>query len=218
MKLLRMGLWVVIGVLLVLSCSQKPSAEAGFESLLNGKDLSGWWAKDGQIESWQFADGMLSCIAEGGGWLSTEQEYANFILRLEWRVPKDGNSGVGLRFPKEGNPAHDGMEIQILDDSAEIHKDILDVQHTGSIYYQVAAKPGATRPAGEWNQYEITCAGPLVRVKLNGVQITEANVDDYPMANGEYLPLKDRPRKGFIGLQSHGSQVDFRNVEIKVLP
>jgi len=202
-----------IFLLAFIGCQTAPQFKPLFKS-----DLTGWYAKDGHIESWQFADGMLSCVAPGGGWLTTEKEYANFILRLDWRVPESGNSGVGIRFPKEGNPAHDGMEIQILDDNAEIHKNIEDVQYTGSIYYQVAAKKGLTKPVGEWNHYEITCDGPLVTVKLNGEIASQANLDEYTTAHGDYLPLSQRPRQGHIGVQSHGTRVDFKNLEIVELP
>lgn len=206
--------WVILIFVLFFACH----STAEFKPLFNGQDLTGWYAKDGNIASWQFADGILSCIAPGGGWLTTEKEYANFILRLDWRVPESGNSGVGIRYPKKGNPAHDGMEIQILDDNAEIHKSIKDVQYTGSIYYQVAAKKGVTKPVGEWNRYEITCDGPRVTVKLNGVVVSEANLDEYTAANGDFTPLSQRPRKGHIGMQSHGTGVDFKNIEICELP
>ena len=170
----------------------------------------------GDINSWKVADGILSCVAEGG-WLTTEKEYADFILRLDWRIPKDGNSGVGLRYPKDSHVSHDGMEIQVLDDDAEIHKDIKPAQHTGSIYYQVAAKQGATKPVGEWNHYEITCNGPMVIVNLNGIEVARANMDEYTEGKGGYKPLSERPRKGHIGVQSHGTGVDYRNIEIKEL-
>lgn len=207
-----------VGLILLTHFFPVSAVEDGFKPLLNGTDLSGWYAKDGKLECWQFADGMLSCMAEGGGWLTTNKVYSDFVLRIEWRVPPEGNSGVGIRYPEDGDPAHVGMEIQILDDSSANHKDIKDMQHTGSIYYQVAAKPGAVKPAGQWNQYEITCCGPQVTVKLNGIVVVDANLDHYPTANGEYTPLKDRPRSGHIGVQSHGSRIDFRNLEIKELP
>lgn len=188
-----------------------------FVSLFNGKDLDGWWAKGGKIESWKAEDGMLSCVAKGGGWLTTDKEYSDFVLRLEWRLPKGGNSGVGIRVPKDGDPAHAGMEIQILDDDAEQHRNIKPAQHTGSIYYQVTAKQGVAKPPGEWNRYEITCHGPVVVVVLNGVEVSRADMDEHTVGEGGHPPLSKRPRKGHIGLQSHGTQVDFRNIAIKVL-
>jgi len=201
--------------LLIFACSSQQ--DSNFIPLFNGKDLTGWFAMGGNIESWIAEDGMLSCIAEGGGWLTTEKEYADFILRLDWRLPPDGNSGGGLRYPKDSHVSQAGMEIQILDDDAEIHKDIKPAQHTGSIYYQVAAKQGAAKPIGEWNHYEITCDGPMVIVNLNGIEVVRVNMDEHTVGEGGLTPLSERPRKGHIGVQSHGTRVDFRNIKIKEL-
>ena len=202
---------------------QPPAADAasadtsGFVPLFNGEDLSGWYAMGGDIDSWAYDGETLSTVAEDGGWLTTEQTYDDFVLRLDWRIPEEGNSGVGLRYPDGSHVAHDGMEIQILDDDAEIHEDIEPAQHTGSIYYQVAAEQGAANPVGEWNTYEITAEGPHIVIRLNGTVIVDANMDEETVGHGDYTPLSERPRSGHIGLQSHDTPVDFRNVEIREL-
>lgn len=210
-------LWVA-AVVLAIALRPGQAQDVGFVPLYNGRDLSGWAVKDGRLESWKADGELLSCVAGGGGWLRTEREYADFVLRVDWRIPPGGNSGVGIRFPLRGDPAHQGMEIQILDDNAPEYTNLKPAQYTGSIYYQVAPSRRAARPAGEWNTYEITCDGPRVRVVLNGVEIVNINVDDYQVGEGGYPPLAQRPRSGYIGLQSHGSRVDFRNLQIKVLP
>ena len=198
---------------------QEPqNTEKEFIPLLTDSELTGWYCKDGDIDSWQFKDGILSCIKKGGGWLTTDKEYENFLLRLEWRIPAGGNSGVGVRYPKKGDPAHAGMEIQVLDDNAEKYKDLKPAQYTGGIYYQVPAKRGFTKPVGEWNRYEITCDGPLVTVELNGETIVEANMDEHTEGHGGHVPLSKRPRKGHVGVQSHDTRVDYRNIRIKELP
>jgi hypothetical protein len=193
--------------------------DEGFVPLYNGKDLSGWHAKGGKVESWKADGELLACIAAGGGWLTTDKEYADFILKLDWRIPAGGNSGVGIRYPEKGDPAHEGMEIQILDDDAPQYKNLVPAQYTGGIYYQVAPNKEKKKlnPPGQWNSYEIVCKGPLVVVKLNGVEITRANMDEETEGKGGHKPLSQRPRRGFIGLQSHGSRVDFRNIKIKVM-
>jgi hypothetical protein len=188
-----------------------------YVDLLDDSNLTGWYAKDGNIDVWKLEDSILSCTGKGGGWLTTKKEYSDFILRLEWRIPEEGNSGVGIRYPKEGNPAHDGMEIQVLDDDADKHKDLRPAQFTGGIYYQVPAKRGFTNPPGEWNSFEITCEGPQVKVVLNGTEIVEVNMDKYTEGQGDYLPLSKRPRSGHIGVQSHGTGVDYRNIQIREL-
>src|SRR5262245_13350515 len=104
----------------------------GFTSLLNGKDLDGWKVHGGKTESWGADMGVLFVNGGGGGWLMTEKEFGDFELRLDFKVPKGGNSGVALRAPMKGNPAYEGMEIQILDDAG--HKGLKDWQATGSVY------------------------------------------------------------------------------------
>ena len=187
----------------------------GFEPLFNGKDLTGWKVHGGKTEAWGAENGIMFTTGVGGGWLLTEKEYGDFELRLEYKVPKAGNSGVGLRAPRQGDVAYSGMEIQILDDPAPEYKNIRPGQHTGSIYDVVPSSKQPSKPVGEWNQYHITAKGRQITVELNGTQIVDANLDDY----------KDHAKKhpgilrttGSIGLQSHTDRVEFRNIYVKVL-
>lgn len=190
-------------------------AADAWQPLFNGKSLDGWKAVQGSIDTWQAADGMLSCAGGGGGWLSTTKEYDNFELELEFRVPPGGNSGVFLRAPHEGNPAYTGMEIQVLDDAAKQYADLQPSQYTGSIYDVVAAEPRVTKPAGEWQKMTILCDGRQVQVTLNGTQIINANLDDHE-AKFQQHPGLTRDA-GHIGLQNHGSQLDYRNIRIRRL-
>lgn len=189
----------------------------GFVALYNGKNLDGWRVKDGALKSWQADGELLSCIAAGGGWLVTEKQYSDFELKLEYRIPAGGNSGVGLRVPPEGNPAHEGMEIQILDDADRPEGDLEPEQYTGSIYGQVAARRGASKPPGQWNALAVTLRANLIKIELNGQPLVETALDEQVEGKGGHKPLADRPQTGFLALQSHGSRVDFRNIEIKDL-
>ena len=89
---------------------------AEWKPLFNGKDLSGWKVIGGSPTAWKVEDGLLYCGGGGGSWLATTDEYANFELELEFRLPEGGNSGVFLRTPEVSEPSSKGMEIQILDD------------------------------------------------------------------------------------------------------
>jgi hypothetical protein len=186
----------------------------GFTALFNGKDLTGWQRPGGNKGNWAVEKGVLYVNKTGGAWLFTDKEYSDFELRLQFKVPKGGNSGVALRSPLKGDPAYVGMEIQILDDAG--HKGLQKWQHTGSIYGVVPSAKQPTKPLGEWNSYRIVCKGRQVTVELNGEKIVDANLDDYKEKHAKAHPgiLRD---KGHLGLQEHGGRVEFRNIFIKEL-
>jgi hypothetical protein len=208
-------LFLVLAAPVALLADEKPG---DFRPLFDGKSLTGWVAKteDGkpaEDSSWSVAEGVLTCKA-GSGWLSTKEMYGNFVLRLEWRVPQDGNSGVFLRVPemKSGERPHiAGIEIQVLDDKGPIYAGKLKPwQFSGSIYGAVPAENSTYKGPGTWNSYQITCRDELIEVVMNGQKVAVADTTKLP-------ELKDRPRRGYIGLQNHGSGVEYRNIEIQVL-
>ena len=167
-------------------------------------------------EGYVVENGLLICPAEGGGKLFTAREYADFILRFEFRLQEGSNNGVGIRSPLVGNPAYAAMEIQILDNNAPRYKDkIRAAQYHGSIYDVAPAKRGFLRPAGEWNQEEIRAVGRQITVKLNGTIIVDFDLDS--VTDKEVLekhPGLARSR-GHIGFLGHGTKVEFRNMRIK---
>jgi hypothetical protein len=193
------------------------SADAGdWKPLFNGKDLTGWQAVDGPMSSWKVEDGLLYCSGGGGGWLSTADEYANFEIELEFRVPPGGNSGVFLRAPHEGNPAYAGLEIQILDDRSSQYSTIKPWQHCGSLYDVEPPRTEAGKPAGEWQKMRIVCNGRNVKVALNDTPIIDANLDSYKDKEATHPGLKRT--RGYVGLQNHGTRLEFRNIRIRELP
>jgi hypothetical protein len=193
-------------------------APEGFEPLFNGKDLTGWKVNEGgNMDVWGAEDGILYVNGKGGGWLMTEKEYGDFEIRLEFKLPEKGNSGVALRSPMKGDPAYVGMEIQILDDKwhKENYKGLKDTQLTGSIYDVVPPSKDALKPIGEWNKMHITAKGRQVTVELNDTKIVDANLDDYKdRAKRHPGLLRD---KGHLGLQSHDGRVEFRRLYVKPL-
>jgi hypothetical protein len=218
MRSLGISGWLVLTIALSAAGSARTTDDKppeGFEPLFNGKDLTGWKVHGGKMDSWGAENGVMFTTGVGGGWLLTEKEYDNFELQLEYKVPKGGNSGVGLRAPRQGDIAYSGMEIQILDDPAPEYKDIRPGQHTGSIYDVVPSSKQPSKPVGEWNRYHITAKGRHITVELNGEKIVDADLDEY----------KDHAKKhpgimrttGCIGLQSHTDRVEFRNIYVKVL-
>jgi len=187
----------------------------GWFPLFNGVDLTGWKATGGHPEAFYVKDGVIECDGSGGGWLKTDKQFENFILRLEYKLSKGANSGIAIRALPQGNPAFSGMEIQLLDD----HGRRPTAHTTGAIYDSVAPTRNMSRPAGEWNEMEITCDNRQVKVVLNGTEVVNANLDDYTTPINNHTPLKDRATRGFIELQDHtGHYIWFRNIRIKPLP
>jgi len=191
--------------------------EPGFAPLFDGKTLNGWTLVGKKGPGYLVENGVLVCPAEGGGNLFTEKEYANFVLRFEFRTEPGGNNGVGIRAPLEGNAAYAGMEIQILDNEAPPYRDLRPAQYHGSIYDVVPARRGFLKKAGEWNQEEIRAEGQNIRVTLNGTVILDANLE----AIKEPQVFEKHPglarSTGHIGFLGHGSRVEFRNIRIKEL-
>ena len=112
------------------------------------------------------------------------------------------------------------LELQILDNTAEKHKDLKPCQFHGSIYGVVSAKRGHLKPIGEWNEQEVKADGRRITVKLNGVIIVDADIDE--ASRPKTMDGKDHPglkrKKGHIGFLGHGSRVEFRNIRIRPLP
>ena len=190
-------------------------AERGFTSLFNGKNLAGWQGMGGSTTNWAAKGGMLSCTGQKGSqWIATKKEYANFDLRLEFNIPKNGNSGVFIRAPKEGAPWVAGMEIQVLDDHGDKWKNLKPAQFTGSIYAVQAPGKRATKKAGEWQTMRIVCQGAKCDVWINGEHGVKGDLEQ--LAKTHTQPGLKR-KSGFIGLQNHASPVHYRNIQIKVL-
>jgi hypothetical protein len=191
---------------------------AGFTSLFNGQDLTGW---QGAVENYEVADGAIRCKDGQGGNLLTKDEYADFIARVQFKLPPGGNNGLAIRCPLEGNTAYVGMcELQILDDHYEQVKGPIDPRQAhGSAYGMVAAARGYQHPIGEWNFEEVTIQGSTIKVELNGTVILDTDLSkvdlETVMANSPH-PGKDRT-SGFFGFTGHRDPVAFRNVLIKKL-
>ena len=181
--------------------------------LFNGKDLTDWVIINSAPDNWSAEDGILKCTGKGGGWISTAKEYDNFELSLEFKVPPDGNSGVFLRAPREGDGAYAGMEIQVLDDYAEGYAQLRPSQFTGSIYDVVAAQPRATKKADQWQQMLILCDQQHVKVTINGTVVVDANLADHLDSADKHPGLKQE--KGYLGLQNHSAKIEYRNIILK---
>ena len=185
-------------------------AEAGFTPLFNGKDMDGWKIL-GHQAGWSVKPGgiLRNDASEGNhNWICYNQKtFKDFILKLEWRVAPNGNSGVFLRAQKGRHPWVSGVEVQITNAPR-------DASHcTGSLYGLVAVDPRPDESADVWHSYEIHCVGNRYTVIADGVTCVKST--------DEHKKLLQRPLEGFIGLQdAHQkppSYIEYRNIRIKEL-
>jgi len=185
--------------------SRADESAEGFVPIFNGVDFAGW--NTANTNGYRVEDGKI--IAHKGN-LVTEKHYRDFILRFEFRLPENGNNGIGIR---------NAMEIQVLDDTGPKHKNIKPWQFHGSVYGIVPAKQGSLRPLGEWNEQEILIKGNHIRVTVNGQVVVDADLKE-ALARG---PLDGKPHSellspsGPITLRGHNSPVEFRNLRVKEL-
>lgn len=226
--------WLVGWLALPICFPCVAQADEDFVTLLADKGVpSGWVVTDWSDlrkeppagAQWLVEQGVLHGSNPRGTWLVSEAEYGDFVLEFEWKLGERGNSGVALRSPMHGDPAFDGLELQMVDPRYfPPDQKTLPSELTGSLYRSSAPSKQVFKPT-DWNRYEITCRGSHMKVVLNGETIQDLNLDEQtarPLRHdGSEAPaLKDRPRHGHIGFQElsrGGGHVEIRNVRIKVL-
>jgi hypothetical protein len=179
--------------------------------LFNGKDLAGWTAclpEGGKMaDVWSVKDGVLICKGNPVGYIRTEADYTNYVLKLEWRFDPakgPGNSGVLLRVVGEDKVWPRSVEAQLQSGNAGDFWNIdefpmktdtarLNGRNTKKTHF-------AELPIGEWNEYEILVDHGSVRLNVNGELLNQAwDVWETP---------------GKIALQSEGAEIHFRNIRL----
>jgi len=186
--------------------SLKPGEkEDGFISLFNGKDLSGWIeiTKPGNFK---VVDGTIKLIGKSGGWLRSWQPYGDYVFRAEFKIAEGGNSGFFMRAPLMNRASRIGFEVQVFGNKA----DDPPIKDSCAAIYDVKPPDGHFMKPGDWNEYEISCIGEEITIIWNGKQAHHFKYSDIDF-------MKNRARKGYIGLQDHHSDVQFRNIRIKPL-
>jgi N-sulfoglucosamine sulfohydrolase len=191
--------------------------ESGYRPLFNGKNLDGWTLRRADRGGYLVKNGLLVCPADGGGYLFTEQQYSDFSFRFEFRLSEAANNGIAIRSPLvDARPAYQGMEFQILDHRG-YPKKLKPEQYHGSLYGVAAAKRGALKPVGHWNEQEIWCRGRRVVVTLNDIVILDVDLDEVSDPETRETHPGVQRSSGHIGLLGHGSRVEFRNLRVKEL-
>ena len=224
-------LLVLSAVLPALAHAQtKPDAE-GFVPLFPRDGIpQGWtvrqWNKVQNADTngvvWKVQDGVLHGGEPRGSWLMCEAEHGDFILEYEFKLGELGNSGCALRAPMNGDPAFDGMELQMAD--LRYNPQAKDSELTGGLYRAVAPTKQVYQPTA-WNRYRVTLQGEHLTVVLNGVTIQDLQLDEQKQPvqrhDGTSAPtIQTRPRRGHLGFQElsrGGDHVLIRNARIKSL-
>lgn len=141
----------------------------------------------------------------------TGRTFGDFDLHLEFRLAPRANSGVFIRTQRE-DPTYRGWEIQVLED----HGKPPSLNSCGAMYDVAAPMFNLSRPAGEWNSYDITVRGGEVEVVMNGWRILSVDLDQMTMPIGKFsVPFAQLPREGIIALQDHGGEAWYRNIRIR---
>ena len=204
--------------------------------LFDGSSLDAWDFPDG---SWEIdKEGALTCNMEevegkdgekklkskGDIWL--KEEYGDFELSLSYKLSEGANSGVFYRADKEDH-VHNGFEVQLMDNEGfqKTHgpKDLR--KQNGTFYDAADPLADPANPVGEWDTLTLRAVGPNIVCHINGVKTFDVDVNDWPevgknpdgSTNKFKIAIKDKPRKGFIGLQNHGQYVWFKDVKLKRL-
>lgn len=222
------------------SAEKKSTKAEVWTFLFDGTTTQGWRNYNKATfpeQGWEIVDGTLHCIGSGrgeagggGGDIIYDRKFSNFHLKLEWKISEGGNSGIF--YLAQESPEFDFIwkaapEMQVLDNEkhpdAQAGKD--GNRQAGSLYDLIPAKPQNAKPAGEWNTAEIKVYKGSVWHIQNGETVLEYHLwtpewnalvagSKFPALNPNWANIA---AEGFIGLQDHGDDVWYRNIQIREL-
>ena len=223
---------LLIGCLSFITLNKYSMDKEKWIPLFDGKSFKGWhgYNKTGAIENWAIEDGAMVCLGAApdahGGDIVTDIAYENFELKWEWKITKEGNSGLMYHVVEEEKyhaPYETGPEYQMIDDMGFPQK-LEEWQKTGADYAMtVPNDKKKIQPVGEWNTSKIVFNKGHVEHWLNGKKIVEFQAWDAKwLKEKQEGKWKDYPdygiaKKGLIALQDHGHKAYFKNMMIKVL-
>jgi len=202
--------------------------KSDFKSLFDGESLKGWTLlnpKGGGFGVTNLVENGVStpaifCAKGGGGYLLSEEEYDDFIMRFRFKLTYGANNGLAIRAPMQAvRLSYEGMELQILDNAnaeERYQKELRPEQFHGALYDVVAPKAvNAHKPLGQWNEQEVRVVGRQITVKLNGVVILDADLNDIK----DPATLLKHPgllrESGHVGFLGHNDEVYFSDIRIK---
>jgi hypothetical protein len=197
---LTMAAWGTVG-----ASADAPKDEAGFQPLFNGKDLTGWKlvvsGKGDPEKTFTVKDGVIIVSGHPNGYFRTDKKYKNFILRFEWRYPtKAGNSGCLVYIQPPDRVWPQCVEVQGL---YQDHGHIMGIGGAKApSHIDRKAQKKALKPHQQWQTTEVVSRDGTLTSKVNGVLVDRS---------------KTSLTEGYIGFQSEGVEIQFKNIRLKVL-
>jgi hypothetical protein len=205
----------------------------GWQLLFDGNTRNGWHAYNNKSDAsaWTVNNGILYLDpaakknGAGGGDLTTNEEYENFDLKLDWKIDSAGNSGVIFLVqedPKYGASYLTGPEMQIIDNNGH-HDARINKHRAGDLYDLIASTPENVHPWGQWNSIEMIVKNGELAFYQNGTRVVTTTMwnDNWKnlIANSKFKNWAGFGtfKKGRICLQDHGDGVAFRNIKIRKL-
>ena len=130
---MRKILIVILVMFFGICIAQAQETESGFTVLFDGSNMDSW---TGNTKAYVIEDGTMAVRPGegGGGNIFTKEQYEDFVFRFEFKLTEGANNGLGIRAPISGDVAYSGMELQILDNTADVYKDLKCYQYHGSVY------------------------------------------------------------------------------------
>jgi hypothetical protein len=228
MKTLAVVLLCGAGALLSGNVPSGTQEAPQFRELFNGKDLTGWVNVNTDKATWTVRDGMIVCSGKPIGVMRTEKQYENFMLHVEWmHMEAGGNSGVFVWSDgtvPEGKRLPRGVEVQMLElewpnlnkdkdgkprPLAYVHGEVWGVGGLKTTPDNARGERSMSvenrcKGKGEWNAYDVVCVDGVIKLSVNGKFVNGIS--------------KATVKKGYLCLESEGSEIHFRNIRILELP
>jgi hypothetical protein len=199
--------------LIILLAGSGCAPQRDFLPLFNGRDLTGWRIVNTDASTWTVRDDMIVTSGKPIGELCTTRQYENYVLEIEWRhMEEGGNAGLFLHsdpLPAVGQPFTRAIESQVMDGN---HGDVFAIHGATMIpdrphpegWMRSLPVEERANPTGAWNHYRVESRDGTLTLAVNGEVVSGGT--------------EVSPRKGYICLESEGSEAHFRNIRLRELP